>query len=94
MLSVPFSTTVFTRESRPSPSKGREPGPRGRSGSSTMVTRSLATRVPSRPDYQNYAHETLLRSDHRLLLVQIVHGDNIDSTSDEMVAALKSLTVY
>lgn len=54
----------------------------------------LKTRVPSRPDYQNYSHETLLRSDHRLLLVQIVHGDNIDSTSDEMVAALKSLTVY
>ncbi len=54
----------------------------------------LKTRVPSRPDYQNYAHETLIRSDHRLLLVQIVHGDNIDSSSDEMVAALKSLTVY
>jgi hypothetical protein len=54
----------------------------------------LKTRVPSRPDYQNYSHETLIRSDHRLLLVQIVHGDNIDSTSDEMVAALKSMTVY
>ena len=27
-------------------------------------------------------------------LVQVVHGDNIDSTSDEMVAALKSLTVH
>ncbi|MFO0757174.1 MAG: hypothetical protein U0359_11835 [Byssovorax sp.] len=54
----------------------------------------LKTRVPSRPDYQNYAHETLVRSEHRLLLVQIVHGENIDATADEMVAALKSLTVY
>ena len=54
----------------------------------------LKTRVPSRPEYQNYAHEVLIRSDHRLLLVQIVHGENVESTEDEMVAAIKSLIVY
>lgn len=54
----------------------------------------LKTRVPSRPEYQNYAHEVLIRSDHRLLLVQIVHGENVESTEDEMVAAIKSMIVY
>jgi hypothetical protein len=54
----------------------------------------LKTRVPARPDFLNYSHEILIRSDHRLLLVQIIHGENIESTADEMAAALKSITVY
>jgi hypothetical protein len=54
----------------------------------------LKTRVPSKPDYQNFAHEILIRSDHRLLLVQIIHGESIEATADEIVTALKSLTVY
>jgi hypothetical protein len=55
---------------------------------------TLKTRVPSRPDYQNFAHEVLIRGDHRLLLVQIVHGENVETISDEAVAALRSITVY
>ena len=39
----PPSTTRFLRDGRPSPSKGREPGARGISGSSTMVTSGDAT---------------------------------------------------
>lgn len=54
----------------------------------------LKTRVPSKPDYQNFAHEILIRSDHRLLLVQVIHGESIEATSDEIVAALKSITAY
>lgn len=54
----------------------------------------LKTRVPSRPEYQNFAHEVLIRSDHRLLLVQIVHGENVDPIEDEMIAAIKSMIVY
>lgn len=54
----------------------------------------LKTRVAAKPDYQSYAHEILIRSNHRLLLVQIVHGESIEATADEMVAAFKSMTVY
>lgn len=54
----------------------------------------LKTRVPAKPDYQNFAHEILIRSDHRLILVQIIHGESVEATSDEIVAALKSMTVY
>lgn len=54
----------------------------------------IKTRVPARPEYQNYAHEMLIRSDHRLLLVQVVHGENIESIDDEVATVLKSITVY
>jgi hypothetical protein len=54
----------------------------------------LKTRVPARPDYQNYAHEILIRGDHRLMLVQIVHGESMEPIEDEVNAVLKSITVY
>lgn len=54
----------------------------------------LRTRVPSRPDYQAYSHEVLLRSDHRILLVQVVHGVETEAIADEVAAALKSMLVY
>jgi len=54
----------------------------------------IKTRVPSKPDFQNYTHEILVRSDRRILLVQIVHGESTESMADEMTAVLKSITVY
>jgi hypothetical protein len=54
----------------------------------------LKTRVPARPEYQNYAHEILIRGDHRLMLVQIVHGESMEPIEDEVNAVLKSITVY
>lgn len=54
----------------------------------------LKTRVPARPEYQNYAHEVLIRGDHRLMLVQIIHGESMESIQDEVNAVLKSITVY
>jgi hypothetical protein len=54
----------------------------------------LKTRMPAKPDFHNYAHEILIRSEHRLLLVQITHGENIESSADEMVTALKSIIAY
>ena len=54
----------------------------------------VKTRVPSKPDYQGYSHEILIRSPHRVMLVQIVHGQNIEASADEMIGALKSLIVY
>jgi hypothetical protein len=54
----------------------------------------LKTKVPARPDYQNYAHEVLIRGDHRLMLIQIIHGESVEAIEDEMNAVLKSITVY
>jgi hypothetical protein len=54
----------------------------------------LKTRVPAKPDLQNYSHEVLLRGDHRLLLVQVVHPENVESIEDELATVLKSITSY
>jgi hypothetical protein len=54
----------------------------------------IKTRVPVKPEYQNYAHEVLIRGDHRLMLVQVIHGDSVESIEDEVAAVLKSITVY
>ena len=54
----------------------------------------LKTRVPAKPDYLGYSHEILVRNGRRVLLVQIVHGENIEASADEMIAAVKSMTVY
>ena len=54
----------------------------------------LRTRVPVKPEYQNYAHEVLIRGDHRLMLVQVIHGENVEAIEDEVNEVLKSITVY
>jgi hypothetical protein len=54
----------------------------------------VKTMVAGRPPYEAYAHEVLIRSDRRVLLVQIVHDDDIESINDEMTEALQSMIVY
>lgn len=54
----------------------------------------VKTTVPGRPPYQSKAYEILVRSEHRLLLVQIVYSGNIEAMTDEMVSAFKSMIVY
>ncbi|MBI4702754.1 MAG: hypothetical protein HY744_16655 [Deltaproteobacteria bacterium] len=54
----------------------------------------LKTKLASRPDYDNFAHEILVRSPQRILLVQIVHGENVEEAIDEMGAVLTSMLVY
>jgi hypothetical protein len=54
----------------------------------------LKTTVAAKPVYQAYSHEILLRSNRRILLVQVVHGENTDTIADEMTMALKSILVY
>ena len=54
----------------------------------------IKTKVPVKPEMLTFSHEILIRNYRRLMLVQIVHGDNIESNADEMVAAFKSLTIY
>lgn len=54
----------------------------------------IKTRIPSRPDYEAFAHEILVRSSDRVLLVQIVHDENIEASIDEMTAVIGSMLVY
>jgi hypothetical protein len=54
----------------------------------------IKTKVPAKPSYHSYAHEILVRSGRRVLLVQIVHGENIEAIEDEMAAAVRSILVY
>jgi hypothetical protein len=54
----------------------------------------LKTMVAARPPYQSFSHEILLRSGRRMLLIQVVHGENTDTISDEITSALKSILVY
>jgi hypothetical protein len=54
----------------------------------------LHTRVRAKPDFEGYATEILVRSGQRVLLVQIVHRQDIESIADEVTAALDSMVVY
>lgn len=54
----------------------------------------VKTRVPAKPAFHSYAHEIIVRSDRRILLVQVVHGENIESVADEMGSALRSMIVF
>ena len=53
----------------------------------------LKTRVSGKPDYQAFAHEIVARSDHRIVLVQVVHPEGVEPIADEVVAVLQSLSV-
>lgn len=55
----------------------------------------IKTMVPSRPeDYETFAHEILVRSEDRILLVQVVHDRNVEPAIDEVIDALRSMLVY
>ena len=55
----------------------------------------VKTNLEAKPEpFGTYAHEILVRTNNRILLVQIVHGDNVDASIDEMTAALRSMLVY
>jgi len=54
----------------------------------------IKTPIESRPPYDSYAHEVIVRSSNRILLVQIVHGEDIEASIDEMTDALRSMLVY
>jgi hypothetical protein len=54
----------------------------------------LKTAIPARPDLQALAHEIVVRSSNRVLLVQVVHGEHIDDAMNEIVDAVRSMLVY
>jgi hypothetical protein len=54
----------------------------------------IKTRVAGKPDYMGFSNEILIRSEHRIMMVQIAHGENFDAAQDEIVAALRSIIMY
>lgn len=54
----------------------------------------LHTKVRARPDFDGYATEILVRNETRVLLIQIVHRQDIESIADEVSAAVASMVVY
>jgi len=58
--------------------------------------RSYLVRTPleAKPAFQSFAHEIIVRTDDRVLLVQIVHGESLETSIDEMTQTLKSLRIY
>lgn len=55
----------------------------------------IKTLIDAKPEpFSNFAHEIVIRGDGRIMLVQIVHGEDVDSSIDEMVDAMRSIRVY
>ncbi|MEQ9322685.1 MAG: hypothetical protein RIF41_26200 [Polyangiaceae bacterium] len=55
----------------------------------------IETNLEAKPEpFGTMAHEIILRTDNRVMLVQIVHGERIDESIDEMTQALRSILVY
>ena len=54
----------------------------------------IKTGIEAKPAYSTFAHEIIVRSSGRILLVQIVHGENVEASMDEMTDALRSMLVY
>ena len=54
----------------------------------------LKTAITARPDLEAFAHEIVVRSPNRVLIVQVVHGENIDDSLDEVIDAVRSMLVY
>ncbi|MFO0554555.1 MAG: hypothetical protein U0271_39630 [Polyangiaceae bacterium] len=55
----------------------------------------LKTQIKAKPaPFDAYATEILLRSQHRVLLVQVVHQGEVDAIADEVSAALGSMVIY
>jgi hypothetical protein len=54
----------------------------------------IHTSVRAKPNLEGYATEILVRSNERVLLVQILHRQDTESIMDEVTAALDSMVVY
>lgn len=50
--------------------------------------------VKARPDFEGRSTEILLRSDKRVLLVQIVYPGDVEIFADEVAAAISTMVVY
>ncbi len=54
----------------------------------------LHTKVRAKPDFDGYATEILIRDERRVLLVQVIHRQDIESIADEVSQAVASMVVY
>ncbi|MFP6683839.1 MAG: hypothetical protein VB934_03965 [Polyangiaceae bacterium] len=70
---------------------GRVPVATANAQGRSYLVKSL---VAAKPNYETFAHEVMVRSNRRIMLVQIVHPENVEATVDEITAALRSMRVY
>jgi len=54
----------------------------------------VKTPVEAKPAFQTFAHEIIIRNGTRVMLVQIIHGESLETSIDEMTQTLKSLRIY
>ena len=54
----------------------------------------IHTKVRAKPDLDSYATEILVRDGTRILLVQIVHRQDIESIADEVSQTVATMVVY
>lgn len=54
----------------------------------------LHTAVRAKPNFDGYATEILVRSHERVLLVQVIHRQDMGTIMDELTAVLDSMVVY
>lgn len=55
----------------------------------------IKTSLESNPaPYETHAHEMLVRSDKRVMLIQIIHGETVDASIDEMMSMMRTMLIY
>lgn len=55
----------------------------------------IKSTLESKPEaYATHAHEIMVRSNNRVMLIQIIHGENVDASIDEMMAMMRTMLIY
>ena len=55
----------------------------------------LKTTLESKPEpFATHAHEIVVRSSKRIMLIQIIHGEAVDASIDEMMAMMRTMLIY
>jgi hypothetical protein len=55
----------------------------------------IKSTLESNPEpYSTHAHEIMVRSDKRVMLIQIIHGESVDASIDEMMAMMRTMLIY
>lgn len=55
----------------------------------------IKSTLESKPEpYATHAHEIMVRSPKRVMLIQIIHGESVDASIDEMMAMMRTMLIY
>ena len=55
----------------------------------------IKSTLESKPEaYSTHAHEVMVRSNKRVMLIQIIHGESVDASIDEMMAMMRTMLIY